>query len=51
MNDHEEFPVVDIIISFGLIKGAGYTPHRSELPPVVLLGEDGPRCELRSVYF
>ena len=51
MDDREELLVMNIIILFCLIEGVGYTSNGSESSPVVLLGEDGPCCELRCVYF
>ena len=51
VDDCEEFPVVDVVISFCLVKGAGYTSNRLESPPVILLGKDGPCCELRCIHF
>jgi hypothetical protein len=37
MDNHEEFPVVDIVISFCLIKGTGHASDRSKSASIVLL--------------
>ena len=51
MDDREEFPVVDIVISFCLIKGTGHTSDGSKSALIVFLRENSPCRELRCVYF
>ena len=51
VNNCKEFSVMDIVISFCLVEGMGYTSNGLELPPVIFLGEDGPCRKLRCVHF
>ena len=47
----EEFSVVNVIISFCLVEGAGYTSDGSKPPSVIFLRENSPRSELRRIHF
>ena len=51
VDNREKLLVVDVIISFCLVKGMGYASNGSESSLVILLGENGSCCKLRCVYF
>ena len=47
----EELSVVNVVILFCLIEGAGHTSDGSKSTLVVLLRENSPCSELRRIYF